>query len=322
MNKGTRLVDTLRVLKDASEAGIWNHATMILGFPTETLDEARETVAFLEENCDTIHSSIFFRFVLLSHSYIMEHPEEFSLHSLSEQKGLFAYDHQYASSEGMDREAFSSFWNWAQQYRIEGLYGHPFWFYLRIREYLLLYVARYGLEEVRSWKVKPAELSLYPLGKSINYVFQKPEELSLQVSEKICDLVGSGGEVGMSWIRKNLRNAFAVGYAVEQGRMIGAMTHKRPLEKYVKQIEEKTGLDLGGYLERGYTYVRPEYRKLGIGDRLLKGLVKESLGKKIYVTIRMDNVAAIKLTLKNQMSLAATYYNEKTGHEIGVFVNH
>jgi len=99
------------------------------------------------------------------------------------------------------------------------------------------------------------------------------------------------------------------------------MTHKRPLEKYVKQIEEKTGLDLSGYLERGYTYVRPEYRKLGIGDSLLKGLVKKSQGKKIYVTIRMDNVAAIKLTLKNQMSLAATYCNEKTGHEIGVFVN-
>jgi ribosomal protein S18 acetylase RimI-like enzyme len=125
----------------------------------------------------------------------------------------------------------------------------------------------------------------------------------------------------MSWIRDNLRNAFVIGYAMEQDRMIGAMTHKRPLEKYVKQIEQKTGLDLHGYLERGYTYVRPDYRQLGLGDRLLKGLVKKSGGKKIYVTIRMDNVAAIKLTLKNHMRLAATYYNEKTGHEIGVFVN-
>ncbi|MCP4667168.1 MAG: GNAT family N-acetyltransferase, partial [Deltaproteobacteria bacterium] len=321
MNKGTRLADTLKVLKDASEAGIWNHATMIFGFPTETLQEAKETIRFLEENHDIIHSSIFFRFVLLSHSYIMEHPEEFSLQSLSRQKGLFSYDHEYTCSEGMEREAFSSFWDWALQYRIQGLYGHPFWFYLRIREYLLLYVARYGLEPVKSWKVKESDLSVYPLGEAIDYFFLKPEEVSPQVLEHICALVGSGGEVGLSWMRDNLRNAFAIGYAVEQGRMLGAMVHKRPLEKYVKQIEEKTGLDLEGYLERGYSYVRPEYRRLGLGDRLLKGLVHKSRGKKIYVTIRMDNVGAIKLTLKNHMKLAATYYNEKTGHEIGVFVN-
>ncbi len=321
MNKGTRLADTLQVLKNASEEGIWNHATMISGFPTETLDEAKETVRFLEEHHDIIHSSIFFRFVLLSHSYIMEHPEEFSLQSISRQKGLFSHEHLYTSYNGMDRETFSSFWAWVKQYRIQGLYGHPFWFYLRIREYLLLYVARWGLEKVRNLKVKPSDLSVYPLGKEIGYFFLKPEELSPQVFEDICGLVGSGGEVGLSWIRRNLRNAFVVGYAVEQDRMIGAMTHKRPLEKYVKRIEAKTGLDLSGYLERGYTIVRPEYRKLGIGDRLLKGLVRKSRGKKIYVTIRMDNAAAVKLTLKNHMTLAATYYNEKTGHEIGVFVS-
>ena len=221
----------------------------------------------------------------------------------------------------MDREAFSSFWAWAQQWRTEGLYGHPFWFYLRIREYLLLYVARYGLEKVRSWKVKPSDRSVYPLGNEISYFFVKPEEVPPRVFEEICDLVGAGGEVGMSWIKKNLSNAFLIGYAVEQGRMIGTMVHKWPLEEYTKQIKEKTGLDLNGYLERGYTYVRPEYRKLGLGDRLLKGLVRQSGGKKIYVTIRMDNVGAVRLTLKNRMRLAATYYNEKTGHEIGVFVN-
>jgi hypothetical protein len=35
----------------------------------------------------------------------------------------------------------------------------------------------------------------------------------------------------------------------------------------------------------------------------------------------MDNAPPINLTLKNGMSLAATFINRRTGHEIGVFVN-
>ena len=93
------------------------------------------------------------------------------------------------------------------------------------------------------------------------------------------------------------------------------------MKKYVRQIEQRTNLDLSGYLERGYTFVRPEYRGLGVGDRLLKGLVARSPGKKIYVTINMANKPPVNLTLRNKMRLAATYFNEKTGHEIGVFTN-
>jgi len=155
----------------------------------------------------------------------------------------------------------------------------------------------------------------------IKYFFQKPDEVPSGVLENICDLVESGGEVGVSWLRENLKHAFLIGYAVEHDRIVGAMVHKKPLEKYVRQIEEKTHLDLNGYLERGYTYVKPEFRGLGVGDRLLKGLVSGSSGKKIYVTIRMDNLPPSQLTLRNNMKLAATYVNERTGHEIGVFTN-
>ena len=321
MNKGTNLKDTLRVLKDASGAGIWNHATVILGFPTETEDEARDTLEFLYENRDIIHSSIFFRFVLLNHSYIIKHPDEFGLQSVSQDKNPFSYDYRFTSSKGMDTETLSRFLRRAQEYRIEKMYGHPFWFYLRIREYLLLYSARYGLKKVRGWKVKTADLSVNTPGNRIQYFFQKPDEVPSEVLEKIYDLVESGAEVGVSWVRENLEHAFLIGYAAEQDRIVGAMVHKEPLEKYVRQIEKKTHLDLKGYVERGYTYVRPEFRGLGVGDRLLKGLVSGSPGKKIYVTIRMDNFPAVQLTLRNNMNLAATYVNERTGHEIGIFTN-
>jgi GNAT superfamily N-acetyltransferase len=321
MNKGTNLKDTLRVLRDASGAGIWNHATVILGFPTETEDEARETINFLYQNRDIIHSSIFFRFVLLNHSYIMKNPDEFGLQSVSQDKNPFSYDYRFTCSKGVDKETLSRFLRRAQEYRIEEMYGHPFWFYLRIREYLLLYSAKYGLKKITEWKVNPADLSVNTPGNRIQYFFRKPDEIPSEVLEKIYDLVESGGEVGVSWVRENLKDAFLIGYAVLQGRIVGAMVHKKPLEKYVRQIEEKTHLDLKGYLERGYTYVKPEFRGLGVGDRLLKGLVSGSSGKKIYVTIRMDNLPPIQLTLRNNMKLAATYVNERTGHEIGIFTN-
>jgi anaerobic magnesium-protoporphyrin IX monomethyl ester cyclase len=321
MNKGTNLEETLRVLKDSSKAGIWNHGTMIIGFPTEKMDEAMETLRFLEQGQEIIHSSIFFRFVLLNHSYIFEHPEAFDIESITEKNNLFSYEHDFICSQGMDQQTVSSFLSQAQKYRLEDMYGHPFWFYLRIREYLLLYVARYGLEKVKKWKVRTENLSVYTLGEDVKYFFQKPEDVPPDVLEKIYRLIESGGEVGVSWIKGNLRKAFLIGYAAEQGRIIGTMTHKKPLKKYVRQIEERTDLDLRGYLERGYTYVRPEYRGLGVGDRLLKGLVERSPGKKIYVTINMDNLPPVKLTLRNKMRLAATYTNEKTGHKIGVFTN-
>ena len=321
MNKGTNLKDTLRVLRDANDAGIWNHATVILGFPTETEDEAQKTIEFLYENRDIIHSSIFFRFVLLNHSYIIKHPDEFGLQSVSRETNPFSYDYRFTCSKGMDAETLSRFLRRAQEYRLKKIYGHPFWFYLRIREYLLLYSAKHGLNKVRAWNVNPADLSVNTWANRIRYFFQKPDEVPSEILEKIYDLIESGGEVGVSWVRDNLKQAFLIGYALEQDRIVGAMVHKKPLEKYVRQIEEKAHLDLKGYLERGYTHVRPEFRGLGVGDRLLKGLVSGSQKKKIYVTIRMDNFPAIQLSLRNNMHLAATYLNERSGHEIGVFTS-
>jgi len=89
----------------------------------------------------------------------------------------------------------------------------------------------------------------------------------------------------------------------------------------LKYLRKKTDLDLTGYLERGYTYLRPEYRGRGIADRILKALMQGSPGRSIYITIRMDNKDAIALGLRNGMKLAARFINERTGHEIGLFTS-
>jgi hypothetical protein len=155
----------------------------------------------------------------------------------------------------------------------------------------------------------------------IKFFFKKPDQITKVTFEEIDVLIRTYGGVGTAWIAENLQNAFLIGYAISQGRVVGTVTHKHPKDHYRKKIEAHTGLDLSGYLERGYTTVHPKYRDLDIGDKLIAGLIERSPGKKIYVTIRMDNEPPIKLTYKNGMFLAATFINPKTGNELGVFIN-
>ncbi|MEP7200831.1 MAG: radical SAM protein, partial [Chloroflexota bacterium] len=64
MVKGTRLETMSRVLKEATQAGIWNHTFFFFGFPTETMDDAQETVNFLYAHQDAVHSAGFGAFIL------------------------------------------------------------------------------------------------------------------------------------------------------------------------------------------------------------------------------------------------------------------
>jgi len=151
--------------------------------------------------------------------------------------------------------------------------------------------------------------------------FKRPEEIPPETLEQISCLIEAGSGVGTSWVRENLQNAFLVAYAEHAGMVVGTSTHKYPKEAYRKKLEAATGLDLSGYLERGYTAVRAEYRGSGIGGRLIRGLIERSTGKKVYVTIRMDNIPPLKMTYREGMVLAGTFINERTGHELGVFAN-
>ncbi len=155
----------------------------------------------------------------------------------------------------------------------------------------------------------------------IIYFFRRPEEIPLGTLDQVCSVIEDCGGVGTSWVKENLRDAFLIGYAEYKGEVVGTSTHKYPREAYRKKLEALTGLDLEGYLERGYTAVRPEYRGLGIGGKLIRGLIKRSEKKKVYVTIRMDNISPLKMTYKEGMVLAGTFINERTGHELGVFTN-
>jgi len=57
MAKGTHREDVSRVLRESSQAGIWNHVFFFFGFPGETIDHAQETVNFVYEHQHAVHSA-------------------------------------------------------------------------------------------------------------------------------------------------------------------------------------------------------------------------------------------------------------------------
>ena len=157
--------------------------------------------------------------------------------------------------------------------------------------------------------------------KTVQFYFKKPDELAPEILEQIQDLIKKGAGVGPAYIEENLENAYLVSYAMVREEVVGSVTLKRPKVAYRLKIEAATGVDLSGYLERGYTSVKPGFRDQGLPDKLIKGLIERSRGQKIYVTIRLDNTAPLRLAQKNAMILAAKFISERTGKEIGLFVN-
>lgn len=57
MAKGTQREQVSRILRQSAVAGIWNHIFFFFGFPGETLDHAQETVNFVYEHKQAIHSA-------------------------------------------------------------------------------------------------------------------------------------------------------------------------------------------------------------------------------------------------------------------------
>jgi len=148
MRKGTRLDTMEEVLREAREAGIWNHCCFILGFPTETQREALRTISFIESQKDTIHSFILYPFVLYEDTHIFRHPEEFSITSVTRKETPFFDLMEYHSSKGMSPKEVASFTQKAKA-RLLGPGPKPFWYHIKLREYLQLYLDRFGLEAVR-----------------------------------------------------------------------------------------------------------------------------------------------------------------------------
>ncbi len=147
INKGVDFTKRLDVLKASHEAGIWNFAYIFFGFPSETWNEALETVDLIRDNINTIHSYGRSIFTLGRHARLKDLAGKMGLVRFLQDDQEFSTSLAYESSEGMNPREIMEMTDHCK-YRCADAYGEPLWMYLRFREVLFLYIRHHGMKHV------------------------------------------------------------------------------------------------------------------------------------------------------------------------------
>ncbi len=106
IDKGTTVPDIEHVLKDSCTAGIWNMIFMIIGYPTQTEEEVKNDIVFLQRNQPYISTFTKSMFQLESGSIIYENPEKFDIAEIERNPDPFSTVCRYKVSKGLsNREA-------------------------------------------------------------------------------------------------------------------------------------------------------------------------------------------------------------------------
>jgi len=143
MDKGIIKENVLKICKYCNDTGIWAHLFLIFGFPTETHEEARETMDFILQNNNIIRSMSFGSFQLTKHSKVYDNPSMFHVSKIYRNNEIdlsLWYDCEV--SGGLSKKETDSviqeFYN-KLSYKYSDL---PVWSNLD-REHLFLYIAHY-----------------------------------------------------------------------------------------------------------------------------------------------------------------------------------
>jgi hypothetical protein len=143
MDKATTTEIMTKHLKYTAEAGIWNHCMGFFGFPGETREEAWQSVQFLEQNKNYVHSLGFGTFDLGRHNPVAKHPERWGVTAYKNPEWDLALDYYFTVKEGLSiEEAERVFQEFERNH-------NPGWdLRLYIREYIFLYICKFGLQKL------------------------------------------------------------------------------------------------------------------------------------------------------------------------------
>jgi hypothetical protein len=143
MDKATTGEVIRRSLQLSAGAGIWNHVMGFFGFPGETRNEAYDSIRFLEDNHDLVHSVGFGTFDLSRHTPVAKYPDKFGVTPYINPEWDLALDYYFTVREGLSvEEAERVFEEFEQNH-------YPGWdLKIFIREYVFLYVAKFGTNKL------------------------------------------------------------------------------------------------------------------------------------------------------------------------------
>ena len=151
INKGIDLDRRFEILKQANKYGIWNFAFIFFGYPLETKEDARETINMLCDNHEFINSYGRSVFTMGKHAKVALEPEKFGITKMYPAQDEFSPSIDF-ECVGMNKDELNQI---IQECKTQSLkyYNNPLWMYLRYREWLFLYIDKYGLDWVSKYCV-------------------------------------------------------------------------------------------------------------------------------------------------------------------------
>jgi radical SAM superfamily enzyme YgiQ (UPF0313 family) len=153
MDKATTTDVITKHLQLSANAGIWNHCMGFFGFPGETREDAWSSVEFLEANKEHVHSLGFGTFDLGRHNPVAKNPEKWGVTAYKNPEWDLALDYYYTVKNGMSiEEAERVFQEFERNH-------NPGWdLRLFIREYIFLYISRFGLQKLPDLQYQAAKI--------------------------------------------------------------------------------------------------------------------------------------------------------------------
>lgn len=153
MDKATTTDVIRKSLELSAGAGIWNHVMGFFGFPGERREDALDSIRFLEDNKELVHSIGFGTFDLSKHTPVAKNPDKFGVTPYKNPDWDLALDYYYTVNEGLSVEEAERVFEEFEQHH------YPGWdLKIFIREYIFLYVARFGTNRLPALLFRPPEL--------------------------------------------------------------------------------------------------------------------------------------------------------------------
>jgi len=104
MKKGQSLKATARVAENCNKAGISVTWYAMVGFPSETREEARATLAFIQENAPAVREVSLQTFHIDEVAEVYHQPDQFGIKILNDEEADLQLYHDYEASSGMTQQ--------------------------------------------------------------------------------------------------------------------------------------------------------------------------------------------------------------------------
>lgn len=132
-------------LREAANAGIWNHVMAFYGFPGETREEAEETRQFLVDNKSHIHSVELFYFVAYRHTPMVRNPEQFGITIHKQGEYDLPLDYYYTLNEPGGVSCLEAMQLCEEFYQNDFA---PWAVRVNAREHVFLYISKFGTNQL------------------------------------------------------------------------------------------------------------------------------------------------------------------------------